>query len=438
MVQTLRHRQCEPGNCTLMFRPIEPRDWFYLTSEFELHRMGLAIYFNDLIGNGLMLRLQAGSRIRFYIAVAITIVCTGVAKGQTNDTNNKEELQKKIAEVCSKHKVPSMTIAAIRPDKVLLTLCGGVRKRDAKSQVEITDIHPLGSNGKAMTATLAAVIVESGKIKWETTIEEVWPNRGKAKLHPKLRDVTLTDLLTHQSGLRRDFGGPQWASFFAEKRQPAAERRRMLPLALKDEPEQKRGTYLYSNLGYVVAAAMLEERTDKNFESLMQKHIFAPLKMESAYFHTRKAASKLKPPHLWGHQTNGIAISPKQVGSENPSVYSPVGTIHATISDYAKFAQWHLRRKPEPILEQQATLDFLQKGHIQVGGATKYGGGWLVQESPWGKALQHTGSNTNSFALTWVFLEKDLAAIALTNTYEPSHFAACDEMILEMAKRYAK
>jgi len=52
--------------------------------------------------------------------------------------------------------------------------------------------------------------------------------------------------------------------------------------------------------------------------------------------------------------------------------------------------------------------------------------------------MQHTGSNTNSFALIWILPEKDLAAIACTNTYEPSHFPACDAMIAELFKLYAR
>ena len=88
-----------------------------------------------------------------------------------------------------------------------------------------------------------------------------------------LREITLEDLVSNQSGLSRDFNGKEWESFFAEKSSPEKERRRMLKYCLKDKPVGQRGKYLSSNLGFVVAAAMIEKQAGQDFESLVRKHL---------------------------------------------------------------------------------------------------------------------------------------------------------------------
>jgi CubicO group peptidase (beta-lactamase class C family) len=370
---------------------------------------------------------------------AVCVLACGAVAAEPSSSDN--ELRAMLAEVCRKHNVPSLTIAAVRSDGVVAAECRGVRKRAAEDSVELADRHPLGSCTKSMTATLAAVLVEAGKIEWNTTIGQVWPRAQAKHLHASLRDVTPDELLSHQSGLASDLEGPQekaWSSFFAEKASPQLERRRMLELVLAAKPEHKRGEHHYSNLGYVVAAAMLETRGGDSYENLMRKLVFKPLEMKTADFRTLATAKKLKEPLLWGHQSDGTPIDPRIAGAENPSVYASCGTVNLSIADYARYAQWHLGHAPAPLLAEQNTVDHLHAGQADapaLGG--KYGCGWIVLDTPLGRAWTHGGSNTNSCALIWIFPDRNFAAVACTNTGEASGFPACDEAIQELIKRYA-
>jgi CubicO group peptidase (beta-lactamase class C family) len=290
-----------------------------------------------------------------------------------------------------------------------------------------------------MTATLAAVMVDAGKIDWETSIGDVWPKATDAHIHPKLRTVTLDELLSHQSGLPSDISGQAWLSFFKEKQSPVLERRRMLKLVLSKAPSQRQGTFSYSNLGYVIVAAMLETRARASFESLMKKHIFDPLGMRSADFRSMKSAKQIQPPLLWGHQAeSGEPVDPRSVGAENPTVYASCGTIHLSIEDYAKYARWHLVGKPAPVLRSQSAFDHLHEPQVDhtIPG-TKYACGWFCIDTGLGPALNHGGSNTNAFALIWVLPKSDLAAVVCTNTGQPQAFPACDEVISHLMVTHA-
>ncbi|MEZ6138714.1 MAG: serine hydrolase [Pirellulaceae bacterium] len=346
----------------------------------------------------------------------------------------RRDIQTKLAEICPKHDVPGMVAAVVNGKGLVAAECYGVRKRGTSDKIEITDRFPIGSNTKSMTATLAAVLVEAGKIDWDTTIGEVWPSATDKDIHPKLRTVTLDQLLSHQSGLPAnisDISGPAWASFFKEKQSPTLERRRMLKLVLSQAPAHPQGKFLYSNLGYAVASAMLETRAKEPYESLTKRHIFDPLEMQTADFRSKKSAEKLQPPLLWGHK-DGKPVDPRAIGAENPTVYAAAGTVHLSIEDYAKYARWQLAGKPAPVLRSQKEYDHLHEPLVDKGPSEKYGCGWICLDTPLGPALTHAGSNTNTFAVIWILPESDLAVIACTNSGESQAFPACDAMVAHL------
>lgn len=389
-----------------------------------------------------MIRDAILTRTASTILAICLLPCCAVASEPGSSESGLKEI---LADTCRKHNVPSLTIAVVRSDGIVTTQCSGVRKRGTDEAVELSDRHPLGSCTKSMTATLAAVVVETGKIEWDTTISQVWPRADEKHLHPSLRDVTLDDLLSHQSGLASDLKdvkelkGDDWLSFFEAKAAPPLERRRMLNLILTFEPKHPRGEYHYSNLGYVVAAAMLETRGGDSFENMMRRQVFKPLKMNTADFRTMALARKQKAPLLWGHSSDGTPIDPRVVGAENPSVYAPCGTVNLSIDHFARYAQWHLSHVPAPLLSEQKTLEHLHTGQVDApstGG--KYGCGWIVLNTGLGRAITHGGNNTNSHALIWILPDKDFAAVAFSNTGENSGFLACDEAIQELMKRYAR
>lgn len=346
----------------------------------------------------------------------------------------------KVAELCRKHDLPAMVVAVVNKQGVVDASCSGDRKRGTSDKVELTDRFAIGSNTKSMTATLAAALVEAGKIEWTTSIGEVWPKATDDHIHPRLKSVTLDDLLSHRSGLPAniaDISAQAWGRFFQEKSSPTLERRQMLRIVLPKSPAHPQGQYLYSNLGYAIVAAMLETRAGESYESLMKKHVLGPLKMRSADFRSLESAKRMKPPLLWGHQADGTPIDPRLPGAENPTVYASCGTIHVSIEDYAKYARWHLAGDPNPVLKTQAAFDHLHEPLVDVALGAKYACGWICAQTPLGPGWNHGGSNTNSFALIWIVPESEFAAIVCTNSGEPQALRACNDMMNHLFETHA-
>lgn len=367
-------------------------------------------------------------RVPIILVAALIFVSTSSIRAQ----ESVPRLGAKVAELRRKHDVPAMAVVLINKQGVVDANCSGVRKRGTSDKVELTDRFAIGSNTKSMTATLAAVLVEAGKIQWTTSIGEVWPTATDEHIHPKLKRVTLEELLSHQSGLPgniADISEAAWARFFQEKSAPMLERRQMLKIVLAKPPVNARGKFLYSNLGYAIVAAMLETRAGESYESLMKKNVLGPLQMRSASFRSLGSAKRMKPPMVWGHQADGTPMDPRLPGAENPTVYASCGTIHLSIEDYAKYARWHLAGNPSPVLKTRAAFDHLHEPLVESAPGTDYACGWICAQTPLGPGWNHGGSNTNSFALIWIVPEADFAAIVCTNTGEPQAFPACNEMM---------
>ncbi|MFO0918040.1 MAG: serine hydrolase domain-containing protein [Planctomycetaceae bacterium] len=337
------------------------------------------------------------------------------------------ELEEQLAAVCKSQDVPGIIAASVGPDGVIESAAVGMRKRGSDDAITTDDQFALGSNSKSFTATLAAVLVDDGLIDWSTTISEVWPDQP---VHVGFKNVTLEQLLAHTGGLQIDLPttGREWSSFFDERFKPEQERARMCHLLLTKPPEGTVGKHQYSNLGYVIAAAMLEERGKKPFEQLMKDLVFKPLDMTKTEFYSAKKLKLAKVPLLWGHAIDsGKPIKPGELGSENPTVYAGCGTIRTTISDWAKYIGWHMNESARPVLKTDEPLRHLHESGADRGvPGQSYGFGWIQFQSPFGRTLQHAGNNTNQFSLVWVMPETKRATLVITNTGQKQAFAACD------------
>lgn len=369
--------------------------------------------------------LTTRRRCFFLVAVAPVLAISAVSAAG-DEVEQKDELEQKLAEICKSHDVPGMIAASIGPDGIIESACTGVRKRGTDDAITMDDQFALGSSSKSFTATLAAVLVDEGTISWSTPISEIWPNK---QVHAALKDVTLEQLLSHTGGLQKDLpNNADWRSFFEEKKKPDEERARMCQLILKKPPKGTAGKHEYSNLGYVVAAAMLEKRGKKPFEQLMKDLVFVPLEMKNTEFYSAKTLLRTKTPLIWGHKMdNGESIRPGTLGSENPTVYASCGTIRTTIGDWARYVRWHMKETAGPVLKKDETLRHLHDDGSNRGvPGQSYGCGWIQFQSQFGRTLQHAGNNTNQYSLVWVMPDTERATIVVTNTGQEQAFKACD------------
>jgi CubicO group peptidase (beta-lactamase class C family) len=328
-----------------------------------------------------------------------------------------ERVKGLLGPVRDEHDLPGL-IGAIQAGP-LTTVIGavGVRKVGAPEPIRVSDQVHLGSCTKAMTATMIGTLVEERKLSWGSTIRDVF-SESAPRLHPQFQGVTLSELLTHRAGLPHD--GPWWR---LPGGTPTEKRRALLTTMLVREPASKPGsTYAYSNVGYVLAALMAEQVTDRSWESLMVERLFHPLGMASAGFGSPAHPGKVDQP--WGHLFSKKQSEPTLL--DNPPAMGPAGTVHCSIPDWAKFAALHLQGEQGGSgLLKPATVRAL---HTPPKGR-EYAAGWIVaDQQPWagGRALTHSGSNTYWYSTIWLAPIINVAILVATNRGDKEAETACN------------
>jgi CubicO group peptidase (beta-lactamase class C family) len=356
-----------------------------------------------------------------------------------------------------------MAAAVLRGERIIAQGVAGVRKRGTAERITLDDRFHLGSCTKAMTATLVAMFVEEGRLNWTTTLDELFADTVKP-MHPAWEKVTMRQVLAHRSGLPLDPDGPGWvfnhlflAPYASLRSLPESmrsseetlpqQRLEIARQALSRPPKIPPGTkYWYSNVGYILAGAVLEHLTGRAWEDLMRERLFQPLGISTGGFGPPGTAGKTD--QAWGHSSVlGKPLDPGSPAAELPLFYAPAGLVHITITDWAKFIGLHLRGDPANPHRQAALLKLdtfaelhavapatTSKGWVMRGTtflctgdaapAVTYCAGWFISPAGWAKGTQPGdtgrrfwtgGSNGQWLCAAFIAPEIDFAVLVACN-----------------------
>lgn len=330
--------------------------------------------------------------------------------------------------------LPSLAAALIVDGTLVESGATGLRAIGRPEEVTVNDRWHLGSLTKAMTSTMAAVLVEEGVVSWETTVIETFPELS-GQIKDFYETLRLDELLYHTSGLPLDINRAPSLAGFRNSPDPVTVQRLQFATELMSlPPEVPRGTHLYTNAGYVVAGAMLERITGQSWEELMTNRLFEPLGMTETGFGPPGTAGGAE--HPWGHQrVNGVweGLAPGP-GADNPAALGPAGTVHSTMRDYTRYVVAHLEgaRGADGFLPA-STFEKLQT----PAPSTTYALGWGVGSRDWaqGRVLQHAGSNTVWYAVVWLAPERNVGLLAFTNAGGDRAAAAADRVVAALLGR---
>jgi CubicO group peptidase (beta-lactamase class C family) len=311
----------------------------------------------------------------------------------------------------SSQQVPAMGAIVIRHGAVIERGVVGRRSAAGKAEVTLADQWHLGSITKSMTATLAALLVEDGVIAWDSRPIDVWPELANS-VHAAFRNITLRQLLSHTSGMKRDDG---WSGADDGGSESVVQKRREWAAhLLAQAPAVSAGQFSYSNVGYVVAGAMLEARAGAAWETLLATRVFAPLGMSHSGFGAPGRQGQEDQP--LGHWSTPRGFVPVQPGpnADGWEAVGPAGRVHASLEDFARYLQSHLAG--EMGTPGLLSVDSYRTLHTTV--AAGYGLGWATHDRLSlldAGGFSHNGSNLRWFALTWFSPELDTGVLLVAN-----------------------
>lgn len=371
---------------------------------------------------------------------AIPFLFIAASAGLAEEASSLIDLASDLTPIREKNGFPALGAAVIVDGRLHAMGVVGVRKQGGDVKVEPNDPFHLGSCTKAMTGSLIGLLVQQGKLKWETTLAEYFPEL-KDKMHPDYRGVTLVHLLSHRAGVPAMTAGfaplddKQLSEIIAMK-SPSAQRWRMTEVVLSLPPIDKPGEKMeYSNAGFSIAGVIAERTLGEDYEILLRRLLLDPLGMKSAGFGAMGTMGQVDAP--WQHRKPGGTLLPIPPGpaSDNPPFITPAGRVHCSIPDWARYIQCVLvaaRGEPGLLAPDQVR----QLKEPPFGG--DYALGWGLADREWGggRVLTHAGSNGMNYCVAWVAPLRNFAVLAATNCGGDNAPQGLDQVCAAMIGRF--
>jgi CubicO group peptidase (beta-lactamase class C family) len=362
--------------------------------------------------------------------VGLPLLTSGLAASEADLGPSLEPVRQEFG-------LPAVAAAVHKDGKRVATGATGLRALGKVAPVTIDDRFHLGSDTKAMTATLAGMLVDEGKLSWTSTIGDILAPAAKAAdlpaFTPSVAAITLEQLLSHTSGIPSDTEAlyELYVGQSAYDMTSAARRLQIITAwGSKSEPAFPPGSpFQYANLGYMTAGAMIETAAGEPWESLITRRIFDALELKSAGLGPQVSPGRLDAAS--GHLISDdgkVTPMPWGAAADIPQVLGPAGTSHMSIRDFATWAAWNAggaNRGPKLVTPE--TLVMLHRQHVAMppienpkpgtpkGGG--YGFGWGIMKMDWTPRpiLTHNGSNSLNYATILIDPAIDLAIVVTTN-----------------------
>jgi len=219
--------------------------------------------------------------------------------------------------------VPGLALGIVYKDQLIYAKGYGYRDVEKKLPVNAKTIFPIASNTKLFTATAAVMLADEGKLSLDKPVRNYMPslNFYNDELNTK---VTLRDMLSHRTGLPR-YDGIWIASPFSRKETIAK-------VALMKPQLGFREGYIYNNMMFASAGAVMEAVTGMSWEDIVKTKIFQPLDMKVSCF-TDEEMMKTNNYSLSYFEPDSTKRLLREQYIAQSEALGPAGTIKSNIED---------------------------------------------------------------------------------------------------------
>ena len=323
---------------------------------------------------------------------------------------------------------------------LLEKVVSGVPRAGSSEPIPLDAPWHIGSNTKMFTAAGYTLMVERGLARWDMTLPELFPELAD-DMDAGWTDVTIEDLLSHRSGLPSN-PAPIWfiSSRFDER--PLTEQRHDLAgKTLSKPPAGKRGEFVYSNLGFILAGAAMEglARKDESLtggrETTSYEEILPLLFAGVVSDYALQFAFGPPSGPVEGHKESGFlkkTLKPagKGPGADNPAALGPAGTMNISPGAHATLLS-------ELFLRQGDRFSHFMQPYPDAGSDYALGMGVITHEKL-GTCYAHAGSNTIWLSLVNICPGADIAFVIDTNSANESHMQSLKQVASDILRSTAE
>jgi CubicO group peptidase (beta-lactamase class C family) len=263
-----------------------------------------------------------------------------------------------------KHRLPALGVGIVHQGQIVALGMAGERAIGTGEWAGLDDAFDVASCTKSVTATIAAMLVQDGVVRWDTTVAEALPELV-GTLHPGYATTTLELLLRHRGGVDHELNrNDRWAAWHREHIHdtPTGQRRQFAQTALQRPPRYPPGTdTYYTSDGYIIAGSMLERAAGIDWEQLVRTRLFAPLDLRSMEYGAIPGDGSIT--QVFGHEAGWFgrprtfAFDPDEYGRH--PFGAPAGFLYASVPDLLRYLDFHIqgaqgrdRRLPRAVFQR--------------------------------------------------------------------------------------
>ena len=361
------------------------------------------------------------SKSRLYYFIFLVLPFNIAAQSITRIDNSQvrpAELDEKISELVKKGNVHGLAITIFNNNRIVYKKVFGYKRFDTKEPLQTNTNFYGASLSKAVFAVLVMKLVEEKVIDLDVPLQSYLPKPvyeyGKGtswnRDYTDLRTDTLYSKITARMCLDHTTGFPNWRWY---------------------EPDQKLRVlfqpgsgYSYSGEGFCYLQFVLENKTGKTLEELMEQKVFGPLHMiTSAY----TWLPRFEKNYCFGHDTSGTVLEKdKDNAPRSPS------TLETTPDDYSLFLQGVLQKKIlnassykilfTPQLRIRSIVQMEPRSWLDTANADNdgialgYALGWGILQTPYGFGVFKEGHGDGFQHYSILFPGKKSGILIMTNS----------------------
>jgi CubicO group peptidase (beta-lactamase class C family) len=333
------------------------------------------------------------------------------------DRKYLEGLEQVIADALELMNAPGVAVGIVENGEVVHAETYGYANIEEGMKLSKEHLMPIGSSGKAFTATSAVMLAADGLLDLDKPIREYLPG---FRFYDEVatQQATARDLLCHRTGLpRHDDMWYGWEDL--ERKDIAMNRVRYL------QPNKPfRSKWEYSNHMFALSGYLIEVVSGKTWEEFVIERIFGPLGITRYSFVHPRGFSTKEYATLYTAGADGVNRYTEPL--RLPAM-GPTGSIILTIEDYAKWAAFNASggKIDGEQLVDPAYFAELSKPNISyelwpfafeerfpVG----YGLGWFVDSFRGRKLVEHGGNVPGATALLSFIPGTNTGCAILTNS----------------------
>lgn len=296
--------------------------------------------------------------------------------------------------------VPSLAITIVKDDQPIFTKSYGYSDVEQKVKSTPSTAYYIASVTKTFVGLLAAQLEHEGVLDLDTPIVNYAPIKH-FKDKTVFEGITLTELLTHTSGINNVFFTWRFASIGDYTKEDM-----IRILEEKTESLKNDKAFRYDNFGYNVFDLILSEEFGLNWKDLLKEKFFDPLQMThtSAYLSEAEVNNwQIAKPYT---SINDQGLPTLALTRKDDQTFQAAGGMVLSIDD---MQQWLLLNMNEGTLHNRQVIpkEVMKKVHMGIASKdekgtifndTGYGLGWTVANFGAHKAIYHFGGFDGYFS----------------------------------------